>query len=265
VIVLEGTPGAGKTTLLGRLLEALPDRLAVFPEAQPPREAPSDAEVARHLLAEDRARIDAARTLTSADPGIVVASDRCHIGVLAYRYARCATGCAPWRDFDYALSVCASLGLVEGHREDSIIVLLVDPVSSVKRRVGFAHDRRYRIWYGLDFLTAYNRFLEHLSTWMPANAAAVIIHSVVDGQTGWACLLAALPSTTVLRPRRVDHPGQDRVLTCASACTATRSRVVLARGAATQLYTGAVHRQRPTGTIACLQSAQQVTAAWLAV
>ncbi|MGH3766755.1 MAG: hypothetical protein ACRDTX_16665 [Pseudonocardiaceae bacterium] len=68
VLILDGTPGAGKTTLLGRLLESLPEKLIVFPEAQPPTALSGDAWVVRALLAEDRARIDSAARLHAVHP-----------------------------------------------------------------------------------------------------------------------------------------------------------------------------------------------------
>jgi len=270
MIVLEGTPGVGKTTLLGRLLEALPDRLVIFPEAQPPLAGPSmgDAAIIRHLLAEDRARIDAAKRLRDADPEVVVASDRCHIGVLAYRSALCATGRAPRGDLDRALALADSLQLGEGHRDDSILILLIDPGESIDRRHGFAHDPRYQIWYDLDFLAAYNHALQHLPEWTPITNPA-IEHVTVEA-SGWSWLLGVLPPGSA--PQSVpqlldaDPATQGGGLRCPSVCTATetRSRVVLARGAVTQLSTKAVHRQRAGGTVTCLQKAEHVAAAWLA-
>lgn len=79
MIAIDGMPGAGKTTVLHRLQDALPNQVVVFPEAQPPDDPRPDAETARHLLAEARDRLDAARRLQQARPGLLVVSDRCHI------------------------------------------------------------------------------------------------------------------------------------------------------------------------------------------
>jgi hypothetical protein len=111
VLVFEGSPGARKTTLLGRLLESLPEKVIVFPEAQPPPTLTDDAQVVRALLAEDCARIESAARLHALRPALVVASDRCHLGVLAYRYALAKTGCAPRQVFDHTLATVAEFRL----------------------------------------------------------------------------------------------------------------------------------------------------------
>lgn len=190
MIVLDGMPGTGKTTLLHQLRTALPHHLLVFPETQPPENSPSDAETARFLLEEARERIDAARHLARTHPGLIVASDRCHIGVLAYRYALAVTGRALHADFAHALSLCHDLDLIGPHPDLTTLVLLTDPDTSSSRRAAYAHDERYRPWFDLGFLTAYHHFLDHLPVWLPAGTFSTL--DVTD-TSGWPTLLGALP------------------------------------------------------------------------
>ena len=201
MIVLDGMPGAGKTTLLHRLRTALPDHLVVFPEAQPPEETSSDAETARFLLGKARDRIDAARHLARTRPDLLVASDRCHIGVLAYRYALAATGRAPRSNFEHALALCHDLDLIHPHPDLTTLVLLTDPGTSITRRAAYAHDQRHSLWFGHGFLTAYRDFLDNLPDWLPAGTFTSL--DVTD-TSGWLALLDALPSHLVrqLPPRK---------------------------------------------------------------
>lgn len=191
MIAIDGMPGAGKTTVLHRLQDALPNQVVVFPEAQPPDDPRPDAETARYLLAEARDRLDAARRLQQARPGLLVVSDRCHIGVLAYRYALMATGQAPRQDFDRALELSDRLGLTAPEAHDRILVLLVDPDESVARRATYAHDDRYRLWFNPGFLTAYHHFLTRLNTWLPDGTFTV--HDATRAGA-WPALAEALPS-----------------------------------------------------------------------
>lgn len=201
MIAIDGMPGAGKTTTLHRLQDALPSQVVVFPEAQPPDDPRPDAEAARSLLAEARNRLDAARRLQQARPGLLVVSDRCHIGVLAYRYALMATGKGPRQDFDRALELSHCLGLTAPDAHDGILVLLVDPDESVARRAAYAHDDRYRLWFDPGFLTAYHDFLTHLNTWLP-NGTFTTHDTTRNG--AWPALTGALPSRFArqLQPHR---------------------------------------------------------------
>ncbi|MGW6599407.1 hypothetical protein [Streptomyces sp. NPDC055036] len=190
MIVLDGMPGAGKTTLLHQLQTALPHHLLVFPEAQPLENSGSDTATARFLLDEARDRIDTARHLARTRPGLIVASDRCHIGVLAYRYALAATGRGPYSDFEQALALCHELDLIGPQPDLSTLVLLTDPGTSISRRSAYAHDERYALWFDLGFLTAYRHFLDNLPDWIPADTVTTL--DVTD-TSGWPTLLDALP------------------------------------------------------------------------
>jgi thymidylate kinase len=255
VLVLDGSPGAGKTTLLGHLLETLPETLIVFPEAQPPPALASDAQVMRALLAEDRARIQSAAHLHALDSALVVASDRCHISVLAYRYALATTGRASRRVFDHALATVAEFRLDQGHRGDTVLILRLDPAQSLRRRAAHARDGRYRLWYDREFLTAYNHFLDHLHYWMPLGA-------------GWAVCDAADPASwSPLLPipdPATRHHAQGPVSPPACGCTEPRSALVTSHGVPTQLYTSALHRRHADGSLRCLRGAQEITVDWLA-
>jgi len=190
VIVLDGMPGAGKTTLLHQLRTALPRRLLIFPEAQPPENSSSKVETTRFLLHEARERIDTARHLARTRPGLIVASDRCHIGVLAYRFALAATGRAPHSDFEQALALCHDLDLIGPHPDLTTLVLLTDPGTSVSRRSAYADDERYALWFDLGFLTAYRHFLDNLPVWLPEGTFTTL--DVTDA-SGWPTLFDALP------------------------------------------------------------------------
>jgi thymidylate kinase len=207
VIAIDGMPGAGKTTALHRLQDALPNQVVVFPEAQPPDDLIPDAATARYLLTEAQGRLADARRLQQAHPGLLVLSDRCHIGVLAYRYALQATGQGPHQDFDRALELAHYFGLTTPHAHDRVLVLLVDPAESVARRLAYAHDDRYRLWFDPDFLDAYHHFLTHLDTWLPPDSFTT--HDATTG-SAWAALLSALPPHLTERlaptPATADRP-----------------------------------------------------------
>ncbi|MGH3697864.1 MAG: hypothetical protein ACRDRU_15305 [Pseudonocardiaceae bacterium] len=266
MLVLEGSPGAGKTTLLGRLLESLPEKLIVFPEAQPPATLSGDAQVARALLSEDRARIEGATRLHALHPDLVVASDRCHIGVLAYRYALVTTGRAPRQVFDHALAIADEFDLGEGHRSDTVVILRLDPAQSRHRRAAHAHDQRFRLWYDPGFLAAYNTFLDHLHRWTYVGAGWTVCDAA--DPASWPSLLPSVdPAAT--RPRRSGRasrwgPHADgRQAPHACGCTEPRSAVVTSHGVPTRLYTSAIHRYANTRTH-CLRDAQEITEDWLA-
>lgn len=251
MLVLEGSPGAGKTTLLGHLLESRPEWLIVFPEAQPPPALRGDAQVVRALLAEDRARVESAAHLHALHPGLQVASDRCHLGVLAYRYALVQTGRAARQVFDHALALVDDFHLAQDHRLDTVLILRLDPAQSLHRRATHAHDQRYRLWYDPEFLTAYNDFLDHLPHWTPVGA-----HWTVCDPADAVSYFSPLPTA------RHDPDAPVSVHPC--GCTEPRSALVSSHGVPTRLYTTALHRHRPDTTIQCLRRAQEITADWLA-
>ncbi|MGH3717253.1 MAG: hypothetical protein ACRDRI_00105 [Pseudonocardiaceae bacterium] len=254
MLVLEGSPGAGKTTLLGRLLESLPEKLIVFPEAQPPPALSDDGQVARALLAEDRARIEGAARLHTLNLDLVVASDRCHIGVLAYRYALVTTGRAPRQVFDHALATVDEFDLGEGHRSDTVVILRLDPAQSRHRRAAHAHDRRFRLWYDPEFLTAYNTFLDHLHHWMAVGAGWTVCDAA--DTASWPSLLPT-PDTAARHRTDTQVPPE------AGGCAEPRSAVVTSQGVPTRLYTSAIHRYANTRTH-CLHGAQEITDDWIA-
>ncbi|MGH3821853.1 MAG: hypothetical protein ACRDRA_03280 [Pseudonocardiaceae bacterium] len=264
MLILDGTPGAGKTTLLGHLLESLPEKLIVFPEAQPPAAMSGDARVVRALLAEDRARIDSAARLHALHPDLVVASDRCHIGVLAYRYALVETGRAPRQVFDHALAIVDEFHLGEGHRSDTVVILRLNPAQSIHRRAAHAHDGRWRLWYDPEFLTAYNHFLDHLRQWTSVGAGWTVCDAA--DTASWPSLLPGTdPAAT--RPRRSErrssrrHCADGREPPHACGCAEPRSAVVTSHGVPTQLYASAIHRYADT-RIRCLRGAREITADW---
>lgn len=207
MIAIDGMPGAGKTTALQRLQDAHPHQVVVFPEAQPPDDPLPDAATARFLLTEAQGRLADARRLQQARPGILFLSDRCHIGVLAYRYALQATGQGPHQDFDHALELAHRFGLTAPGAHDRILVLLIDPAESVARRSAYAHDDRYRLWFDPDFLDAYHHFLTHLDTWLRPDSFTT--HDATTG-SAWAALLSALPphltGRLALTPATADRP-----------------------------------------------------------
>ncbi len=254
MLVLEGSPGAGKTTLLGRLLESRPEKLIVFPEAQPPPAPSSDAHIARALLAEDRARIEGAARLHALHPDLVVASDRCHIGVLAYRYALVTTGRAPRQVLDHALAIAEKFDLGEGHRSDTVLILRLDPAQSRHRRAAHAHDGRFRLWYDPEFLAAYNTFLDQLRRWVPMGASWVLCDAA--DPASWPSPLPT-PDTTAR------HSTDGRMPPEACGCAEPRSAVVSAHGVPTRLYTSALHRHRPDTMTRCLRGAQEITDDWV--
>jgi len=259
MLILEGSPGAGKTTLLGRLLAGAPEHVVVFPEAQPSPDlnGAADAGVAAFLLTEDRDRLAAAARLRGADPSLVFCGDRCHLGVLAYRYALAATGNGGWADYQHADALCERYGLHRRHRGDTVLVLLIDPGQSVRRRAAHATDPAYALWYDPLFLTAYNDFFGQLDTHVPTGPAWQVI-SAARHDAPWRAVQAAMPVTQA-------EPGsQDgRSLSCAYGCADPRSPVVQASGAAVQLFTGALHHQPPGRPVECLTSGTQITARYL--
>ncbi|MER7277990.1 AAA family ATPase [Dactylosporangium sp. NPDC000244] len=203
MIALDGMPGAGKTTLLRRLHDAAPGQVKIFPEAQPADHS-DDLQVARDLLNEAADRITTAGQLGTAQPGLVVASDRCHIGVLAYRYALAETGRSPHRAFDDALTLCHTMGLLTPRTNVCTLVFLIDPKRSIARRAGYATDPRYALWFDRSFLAAYHEFLTRLDAWITPHPELISIEA--DDDLGWPQLAALLPRplagklTAVLTP-----------------------------------------------------------------
>lgn len=240
MFIVDGTPGAGKTTLLGGLLANRdPDTVVCFPEAHPPTGIHPDDEL-DWLLSEDLARVEHARRLTTQQPDLVVTSDRCHIGVLAYRYALAATGRISHEQFARALTHAAFSHLAEAHHDDTIVVTILNPTESLRRRAHAATDPRHHLWFDPGFLAAYNEFLAQLDAWMPR---------------GPRWVLRTDPPAT---HRPETHPP---ALPCAHGCADARSPLITGPGQATQLYTGALHHQ-PHGqtTASCLRTARDITA-----
>ncbi|MGH3870165.1 MAG: hypothetical protein ACRDSR_01400 [Pseudonocardiaceae bacterium] len=240
MIVLEGTPGAGKTTRLGALLAEHPDAL-IFPEAQPPpgAEHPADLEA---LLAEDHHRTRHAAEVHACSPATVVASDRCHLGVLAYRHALVATGRAPRAVFDQARAWAEQLGLDARHHHDEIHISLLDPYQSRRRRVRFSGDPRYQTWFDLEFLAAYNDFFSHLDLWSTTGPR-------------W--------TVTLLPDHNPPHRALAAALRCPLACDDAQSPIITHGQLQRQLYTDALyHRATPDAPVTCQRSAQQIAAAW---
>lgn len=239
MIVFEGTPGVGKTTRLGALLAEYPDAL-IFPEAQPPPGAAHPADL-QALLAEDHCRTRHAAEVQARYPDAVVASDRCHLGVLAYRHALALTGRAPWAVFAQARERAAHLGLDARHYHDKVHIGLLDPERSRHRRARFAADSCYQVWFDLEFLAAYNDFFNHLDRWITPGPR-------------WR---------TTLLPEPTPSPASASALPCPAGCAHARSPVLTHGRAQRQLYTGALHdRAAPEEPVACLRTAAQVTAAW---
>lgn len=235
MIVLDGMPGTGKSTLLGAAISAG----VVFPETQPPPNADECGALA-WLLAEDRARTRAAAALPR------VASDRCHLGVLAYRYARAAAGYCSWAEFHHARQLVGALRLDQHHADDLVLILHLDPAVSLQRR---AAARNGSCWFDRGFLHHYARFWNELDRWITPGPA-------------WRHLDAAQPETAqqiaaVLAPANAPDllPGQ---LACGSPlrCGQPRSPVTrTSTGAVVQLWSGALHHHTPGGPVRCLRTA----------
>jgi hypothetical protein len=158
MIILEGTPGAGKTTFLGARITTWPDTCMVFPEAQPRSNLVGDLEIAPDLLLEDSTRLLLAHQLAMTKPGIHVYSDRCYIGVLAYRKALVQLGFLSLSALRRVEGLVEDLNLPRGHALDHLYVCVVAPQISLRRRIA-SHSYRYSIWFEPDFLTAYNESL----------------------------------------------------------------------------------------------------------
>jgi len=254
VITVEGMPGAGKTTLLGALLAAAPDRVAVFPEAQPAGAAGAAAEILPGLLDEDAARLSLAAGLV--DRGLTCLSDRCYIGTLAYRYARAETGRGDPDEYDHAIAEVARRGLRNRHAGDTVLVLRLSAAVSLDRRrtADAAARARWSEWFDPQFLDAYERFLACPRRWAPHGAAVLL----VDAETPTAARTLLAATTGIApAPRPVD-----RVLPCPRDCGAPRSPVVQVRGADVQLTARSLHHQPPGGTVACLRRAVDIAARW---
>jgi thymidylate kinase len=235
VIVLEGTPGAGKTTLLGSMIERDPDRVVVFPEAQPERGATDEHLIAEALLAEDLDRTTWAHRLEYYRPGLRVLSDRCYIGVLAYRHAMWQSGRLPRTYFDRALEACLRLGLPDRHRRNKVFILITQPSVSIKRRAMHAGVAEFSKWFDLDFLEAYNAFLESTPGVFPENT--VVVREVEEM---WDLLTTRATGSTC--PRCRSEP---------------RSAMVQTQNGAVQLYASGLHIKQDMDEV-CVGTARQL-------
>lgn len=228
----------------------------VFPEAQPPNGLSDEIDIARALLSEDRTRVDTAARLTATWPQVTVASDRCHIGVLAYRYALAAIGRASWNVFNHAMLLCDQFGLAEGHAADTILIWLLDPGESVRRREKHHDDPRYQVWYDHGFLSAYNDFLEQLPHWMSVGASWEILGA--SDPAARRAITELLPETGI--PSQ--HPSMAQQLACCNGCEHPRSPVVIQHRVPTQLHASALHREDADGSVRCLHTASEIAEGW---
>lgn len=256
MIVLEGTSCAGKTTRIGQLLTAWPDDVLVLPEAQAAAGTVEERNGIRDRLVEDRSRVEIAAQLAATWPELLLVSDRCHIGVLAVHHARATTGWGPPENFEYALALVEELDLVAAHRDDTVLILLLDPAESLRRRPphAWAVADRFPEWYRLDFLRAYNDFLRDLDKWMRPGPGWRVLDA--DDPAVDEALQAHLPPAA--SECAVSVEGEP--LRCRD-CLAPYSRPVLSRGALTQLWPNGVHRRQPaTGEVACLRTVADIAA-----
>lgn len=244
MLVLDGMPGAGKTSALGAVLTQNPGAV-VFPEAQPPEHGDDDA-VMRYLLAEDNARTQQAQHLRRHDPHRQVASDRCHLGVLAYRYALARLS-GSWADFERALGHSRDLALDARHYDDTVVILQLTPSESVRNRRHHAGDRRYRTWYDQDFLAFYGEFFDELARWVTPGPRWRHQHATDPALRGF---LPAAPA-----PRSV----VDVELHCGRDCGSPRSATVTTGQDAVQLWSRGLHHRRGD-RVRCLRSATAITA-----
>lgn len=135
----------------------------------------------------------------------MVASDRGHIGVLAYRYALAATGRGTHHAFGDAVTLCHAMGLTTPRNDVHTIVLLIDVKRSIERRAGYASDPRFALWFDPGFLAAYREFLTRLDSWITPHPELISIEA--DDDLGWPHLAALLPAslgtklTAVLTPK----------------------------------------------------------------
>lgn len=212
MLVLDGMPGCGKTTRLGALRRQCPDAV-VFPEAQPPDGADEHA-VLRALMGEDYARTQAARQLAEHEPHCTVASDRSHLGVLAYRYAH-ARLTGSWADFEHALTYTSVLD--QRHHDDIVLILHLDPAESVRRRGDPAASAdRFWPWFDSAFLRAYGEFWYHLDQWVTLGPRWS--HHHADDPAVDATLRALLSDA----PRSSAFPRQSWAGNCRAAAIVSR-------------------------------------------
>lgn len=248
MIIMEGTAGAGKTSLLGALLTEHPDAL-IYPEAQPPPHSahPADLEA---LLAEDLQRTRYGAEIAAAFPNTIIASDRCHLGVLAYRYALAATGEAPRAVFEEALEQARRLELDTHHHDDEVHLTILDPEDSRRRRERFACDDRYQRWFDAAFLAAYNDFLSNLDRW------------VTPGPR-WSTHTAETGNAEIRPHREAGPPPVTPLLACTRGCTENRSPILSIGDIQLQLHTEALHlRTGDHAPARCLRTATEITDAW---
>lgn len=197
MIIVDGMPGAGKTTALEHLRRTQPRPVVIFPELQPPTTTVGDGDVAESLLRAVAGRRAVARRLRKLDGVRVIAADRGHIGVLAYRHALAVIKRAPHRDYTHALDQCRRLDLLSPHPDEHVLIFTTDPRTSAIRRRVSRHDPRYGQWYDVAFLTAYHDFLATIDQRLPSTAP----HTVIDTTT-----LTRTEVTAVLQRLEVAGP-----------------------------------------------------------
>lgn len=236
MIVLEGTPGAGKSTLLGSIIERQPDQVVVFPEAQPAEGETDEDEIAARLLAEDQERIELADAIESK--GLSVLTDRCYVGVLAYRYALWQSGRLSRGPFDRARRVCSLLDLPRRYSRSAVYVLLASPQMSIERRRRYGDRPEFSTWFDSDFLEAYNAYLLSAPSELPDRTVIV-----EDGAPLWDLL--AGPTA----------PGR----MCPKCRSEPRSAVVESRGSMIQLFARGLHIEAD-GDVVCANTAQELLA-----
>lgn len=248
MLVLDGMAGAGKTSRLGALLNHCPDAV-VFPEAQPPSGG-DEHTVLRALLAEDYARTHAARQIAEQEPHRPVVSDRCHLGVLAYRYAH-ARQSGAWAEFEQALDQAAVLD--QRHHDDTMLILHLDPADSLARRGGpAAGEERFRPWFEPEFLAAYGQFWRDLDQWVTPGPGWA--HHHADDPAIDTALRAFLPAAPAPAPA---EPGAN--LPCRRGCGPPRSAAVTTGASALQLRSNSLHHHRAGQPVRCLHTAETIT------
>lgn len=280
MIILEGSPGAGKTTALAAALTTSPSRVLAFPEAQPERLTDSAEPPAAHagpasrtvtdlLIREDEARVEAARRARDVAPDTVVISDRCYLNVLAYRYALATLNRVPWRAFDHALTVVARRELPRRRAQDTVIVVLLDPVESLRRRAGHAATSQHSLWFDPEFLAAHREFWERLDRWpiLSAHGGGPQLRFQAAFPTSDLVGEPASPLHAAGPPTLGPAMAAAQNLVCLHGCTGARSPVVVTTHGVTQLYPSTIHvapgGNRSLAEVRCLHRAADITDDWI--
>lgn len=265
MLILDGMPGSGKSTRLGHALTHHPEQVLVFPEARPPDHAPEHATM-RHLLDEDHARTTAATRLAEHTPHQVAASDRCHLAVLAYRYAL-ARRTGSWAGFEHALTRSRALQLDAAHHHDTVLILHLTADASRQRRGRTAARPQHRCWFDPEFLAAYAEFFSHLHRWVTPGPQWT--HRHADDPAIDTTIAAQLPTPAtppqssnrnLATHESATRDVATRDLPCGGDCGSPRSPTLTTDHGATQLWSGALHRQHPNKPVRCLRSATDITA-----